>query len=264
MRVALPDNPFFDPLCAAAERYAQEHTTRILRLPEVECTKLLLNNMVDIALLSPLGYGSGVLHADFRIIPTTACMLRGWTNTGRIVFAQHLGEVHSIASAHPDDYLMHCAALLLEEQYDISVPVTSFSGSWQEAIEQSECVLGWSKDLGDARGLDIAEEWDVAYSMPLPMAMWVCRSEYVLDAGTEQDAVLERLSAFCRDIAQHDLADAEQCREDEAVADTECREGCIEWKWSDALEQSLEPTLQLLYQRQLLPEIPAIKILGRD
>ncbi len=243
---------------------ASLNNLQIRRVSEDECARLLLANMVEIALLSPLGYGRGVTNSDFRIIPSTACLLRGWTHTGSIIFAQHLGDVHGMASAHPTDYLMQCAAIILDEQYEITAAIESKVGDAKQLLETSEGVLCWQKDEGDLRGLDISEEWDMAFAMPLPMAMWVCRAEYLLDAGSAQPEREAFLLQLTRSFAAEQLPDMEQCLEAEAIADTDAREGLIEWKWSEDFEQALDQTLQLLFQRTLLPQIPAIKVVGRE
>ncbi|GAB1370945.1 hypothetical protein MASR1M45_10070 [Candidatus Kapaibacterium sp.] len=42
------------------------------------------------------------------------------------------------------------------------------------------------------------------------------------------------------------------------------REGRIMTRWSSDMHNALEQTLELLYYHRLIPELPAVKIYGRD
>ena len=81
MTIAIPDNPFYIPLVANIDQIASQYGLKIVRTSESHCAKMLFNNQASVALTTPIGYGLGVVQSDYRIIPTYACVLEGWTNT---------------------------------------------------------------------------------------------------------------------------------------------------------------------------------------
>ncbi len=263
LRIAVPTSPLLQPLIERIEAVAQE-SVHVLRVPELQCAKLLLANRCDIALLSPLGYGGGVITADFRVIPSTACLLDGWTHAGSMIFGKNLGDVRRVLALSPADFLLRCGQIVLEEQYGIEAELEQGHGSIDEMLAAADAVLCHEHEMQDEQGLDISEEWDMSFGFALPLAQWVCRNEVALDAGAEHDERVQEFVDLTRSFATENLPDLDMRHELHAVADTEEREGRIEWKWTERYEQCMESTLHLLYQRQLLPEIPAIKVLGRD
>ena len=112
--------------------------------------------------------------------------------------------------------------------------------------------------------MDISEEWDMAFSYPLPLVLWVCRNEYVLDAGSETLQRMEEVLRSTRLCADENLEAREARYEQQSIGDADLRDGIIQWIWSDDILEALQQTLQLLFYRQLLSDIPEIKVLGRD
>jgi len=101
--------------------------------------------------------------------------------------------------------------------------------------------------------LAVSEEWFDAAEMPLPVAMWACRVE----------ADLDKVSHAVRQMAQEPLTVVEV---HEPVDDegSMVRQGTISWTWNADVEEALEGVLNLLFFHQLLREIPAVKVLGRE
>ncbi|MBL7997233.1 MAG: hypothetical protein JNL32_01225 [Candidatus Kapabacteria bacterium] len=255
MTIAIPDNALFAPLFASAEAISADRTLRIIRTSENECARLLRNNNVDAAFLSPLAYGSEVGHTDYRIIPTKLCALRGWTNSAAIFFRPGMQSIGSIGSAHPDDFLIRIGGLLLEEQYDITTAIESAATSAGSDTTGFDAMISWRNGEPTAEGMDIGEEWFMAHERPLIAGLWVCR----IDTAEEDD-----LFALTNTIAGSNLTEMTECVETTPHHDTIPRSGEILWNWYDTAEEDLNAILYMLYYRQLLPEIPAVKLLGRD
>jgi len=104
----------------------------------------------------------------------------------------------------------------------------------------------------------------MAFSYPLPLVLWVCRNEYVLDAGSETLQRMEEVLRSTRLCADENLEAREARYEQQSIGDADLRDGIIQWIWSDDILEALQQTLQLLFYRQLLSDIPEIKVLGRD
>ncbi len=264
MRIAIPSHPFFAPLIQQIDEVAARAGHTVRRGSEDECARWIRTNQVDMALLSPLGYGQGVINSDYRIIPSMFCLLRGWTNTCRIVFAPNRGDVHSVVSSTPTDFIVQAAHIVLDEQYSIEVQIESATGTTSSLLESHDAVISWVDDADMPAGLDVSEEWDLAFGYSLPLAVWTIRSEFALDAGADQEAFRDSLIALTKEIAGGDIPALALIHEDLPIADTESRQGEIDFEWNDSSEATLDQTLQMLYYRQLLPEIPAVKLLGRD
>lgn len=260
MTIAIPDHPFYTPLLANAESIAQEFQLRLLRSSEDQCTRLLHNNVADLALLSPLGYGKGVVVSDYRILPSTMCILKGWTNTAGVFFRSGLESITTVASPSPEDFLMQAGMIVLEEQFDMECNLESASGSVADILQHYDAAIAWRGSEAAYEGMDVSEEWEMAFDAALPLALWVCRSESAVDADERGLSLLD----ITRRMAHAELAAVSECVEEHPHGDTFARMGEIQWQWHDETESILEQNLSMLFYHQLVSEIPAVKIWGRD
>jgi hypothetical protein len=86
----------------------------------------------------------------------------------------------------------------------------------------------------------------------------------VLDADSETLQRMEEVLRTTRLCADENLEAREARYEQQSIGDADLRDGIIQWIWSDDILEALQQTLQLLFYRQLLSDIPEIKVLGRD
>ncbi|MCX7909343.1 MAG: hypothetical protein N2560_07495 [Ignavibacteria bacterium] len=256
IRLAFPRNEIYEPLFQECEIYCKSHNIKYYKLTEKECTDFLLQNIVDAAFLSPLGYGKGVKIADFRIIPGPILFAEDYTGLATIYFKKNLKEVSSIRSNTPDDFMMVVARLLLKEKFGIELNLEHNEGTKSEILSNFDSAILWGKESGEDVTLDITEEWFDLVEEPLPLGFWVCRAE------NYPPNIQEIISA----IASQTLPDKVEISEEFAEDNIQHyqRKGNIYWKWVPELESSIETALLFLYMHQLLTDIPAVKILSRD
>jgi hypothetical protein len=266
MRLAIPNDSLYTPITRRAEELAAASQGAIVlrRGTEEECEQWLANNLVDAALVSIAAYGRASVVQDYRIVPSTLCVLMGWTNAGSILFAENIDVPQRAAASNPAQFLTQAAVIVLDEQYDISLNIEKVSEISEKTTSTYECVIATHSEIANPRGMDISEEWDMAFSYPLPLVLWVCRNEYVLDAGSETLQRMEEVLRSTRLCADENLEAREARYEQQSIGDADLRDGIIQWIWSDDILEALQQTLQLLFYRQLLSDIPEIKVLGRD
>lgn len=243
MIVAIPTTALAQPLVASIDAVAERLNWKIVRASESECSRMLLANTADVALLTPLGYGEGVGKVDYRIIPGPSVMLHDFTNVVGVTFTEGALDIQTAASAAPTDWLVRMGALLLAEKFEIRVTMTE---------APADCTIDYVG--ASVATIDVSEEYGDITDGPLPAYIWVARMDADLDALT--DAI--QASA---DPAIADRAVIEQLS---AEADHFPREGRITFRWTNETEDALDAALNLLFFHQVLPEIPAVKLLGRD
>jgi predicted solute-binding protein len=255
IRLAFPKNEIYQPLFQSCEDYCKAHNIRYYKLSESECAEFLLNNLVDAAFVSPLGYGKGVKVADFRIIPGPMLFTEDYTGIATIYFNKGLTDVTSIHSNSPDDFIMIIAKLILSEKFGINLNIEKNSGTISEILAKNDSAILWGKENGKEVTLDVSEEWYDLVEEPLPLGFWVCRAE----------GYPPNIKQIISEIASSSLPDKQEIEENlEDESKYYRRKGLLYWKWNPDLETSIETVLLFLYMHQLISEIPAVKILERD
>jgi predicted solute-binding protein len=253
IKIAVPDNQIYQDLYRKVDDIKDEYNIELIKAGEKETRELMLTNRADLALLSPLGYGLGVTAADYRIVPGRAMSVYGYTGMASIFFKEGAETLTKAASAAPDDFLLLLGKILLAENYSMNPEVKQVKATRDIMLRDNDCAIVWDSSSGKDKALDISEEWFFLYYMPLPLAFWVCREEEY------PPEVLD----IIRKLASPDLIPEEEVVDNEALEYGD-RVGAIIWEWSDTIENALDEILQLLYFHQMIPEIPGIKILGRD
>jgi hypothetical protein len=255
INLAVPDNEVFTPLILNKEKICKEYDINLLIVSETKAADLMLKNLVDAALLSPYGYGLGVTQADYRIIPGPCLATYGFTSLASLFFRQGLKTIDKVVSPTPDDYMMKIGKLLLAETYNLLLDVEKKNGSSAELLKHADAALVWEESSHSVTALDISEEWSISYDFPLPLAFWVCRSE----------EYPEKISEMIHGLADNELIDVEDIIDmDSPGKPTEKRAGKLFWRWNDEIETATEQALQFLYFHQLVPEIPEVKVLGKE
>lgn len=249
MKVAIPDAAYLRPLVARAADVCAAHGWDLQVVPEERAGTMLVNHLVDLALVSPMGYGSGVGKVDLRIIPGPCMVLTDYTNVAGIRFKDHIEEIRSMGSRQPQAFLPIIGSLMMREKFEAPTgPLQAISKG-----APADCMIDLNGADDPPAALDVSEEWFDAAEMPLPVAMWACRVE----------ADLDKVSHAVRQMAQEPLTVVEV---HEPVDDegSMVRQGTISWTWNADVEEALEGVLNLLFFHQLLREIPAVKVLGRE
>lgn len=252
--IAVPDSPMYAPLVANIDSIAAARGFDILRLPEVECADMLLRNHAKLALVSPLGYGSGVGRADYRIVPGPAYINQGLTYTASIYMRENADDLRTCVSPHARDFVPRLGAMILNEKFGLPLAVEPVKPEPVAALlAQYDVVIDWGFDAQQKVVLDISDEWSDLTSLPLPMLMWVCRP----------DEMPENLAEIVQSFVAADVQPIQIAERTYHGANAE-REGSILWQWSDELEPALHKIFEMMFFLQLIPEIPAIKLWGRD
>ena len=254
MRIAVPENKLFSKFTNNLISISEKNDIQIITASEKRCTELLHSNRVDIALLSPLGYGLGVNNVDYRIIPGPALATHGFTSIASIFFKPGLKNVTSCIAENPDDFIMIIGRLILEEKFDLLLNIGQNKGSVEELLKIADSAMAWQRHTPGDVSLDISDEWFDTYEMPLPLMFWVCH----------YDDTTEDYFRLIRSLFSTDNEFEELVIDDERISEDYIRSGKLTWVWDNDFEDALAETLSFLYFHQLLPEIPAIKLLGRD
>jgi len=254
-KVLIPDNPLFDYFVSGQSLAETLHELEILRLPEKNISELMLANRADAAVLSPIGYGMGLIKSDYRIIKSHILALENFTDRASIYFKSGLKTFSSLASNRPDDFITHIAKILLSEMYDMSVNILPSVESNEIIREKYDSSVLWGSSGNSINTLDLSEEWFNLYEIELPVAFWVCRNQ-------EHFEIIETL---VRDLSTGAQSLDEDVSELTGPDSAEYgREGRIIRNWNENSENAIDCALHLLYFHQYFPELPAIKILGRD
>jgi hypothetical protein len=101
--------------------------------------------------------------------------------------------------------------------------------------------------------LDVSEEWYDYTELPLPLWLWVARTEVDTD----------RVVRAVREMAAN-ISDAPAMEMASVTSGADPREGIVQFHWSAAVEQGLDAVLHHLFYHQHVAELPAIKVFGRD
>ncbi|MCK5742783.1 MAG: hypothetical protein KAH48_11230, partial [Chlorobi bacterium] len=177
INIAVPTGKMYDALLENSKEAAEKYNLNIIRTDEQQCTKLLLNNRVSVALLTPAGYAAGLSKADYRIMPYTCLAAVNYTGLASIFFKQGLRTVKTMASPDSDAFLIKIGKLILAEKFEISVELINKKAPVEELLDSADSAAVMEKSSGNDHALDICEEWFNAHEMPLPLAVWTCRNE---------------------------------------------------------------------------------------
>jgi hypothetical protein len=99
--------------------------------------------------------------------------------------------------------------------------------------------------------LDITEEWLDLYEQPLPISFWVCRED------ENKEGIYDLINKMICKEHDSEIVITDKSSNDERI-------GKISWNWNSDAEKALDNILDILYFRQLIPEISGIKLFGRD
>lgn len=253
-RIVIPDTDRVAPLVGRIDAVAAEHGFTVLRVPEQQCADLLWRNSAELALLTPLGYAQGVGRADYRIIRGPVCVHEGLTYAASIYIRNNAELLERGVSAHAGNFAMRVGAMVLSEKFGVPLSLSSAtSASVSELLQEYEVVIDWGFDAEQQVVLDVSDEWHDATGLPLPMALWVCRPDDMPENLEEIVAAFAAPNLQVQHIVEqtHNNANAE-------------REGSITWEWTENIEPALQRLFEMMFFLQLIPEIPAIKLWGRD
>lgn len=245
MTIAIPDGSLFEPLTQNIEAVCAARGIAVRRTSLDDCGELLLANLVEAALVSPLGYGAGVGRVDYRIVGGPCLSIQDYTHVYGADFSPGSSELSSFDADEPSSYLSTMMRLTMSEKFDVELRQV-------DASQPADCRIG-QPPASTSQALDLGEEWFDLAEAPLPIALWVIRV----------DAELPDFDALVREAAGPD-AERPVSEIVPMHADHAPREGAILYRWSESVEEGLVAALNALYFHQRLREIPAVKLFGRD
>ncbi|MGA2298660.1 MAG: MqnA/MqnD/SBP family protein [FCB group bacterium] len=250
LTLAIPENQIYNSFISKKDDY-KNHTLKIIRTSEQQCFNMLINNKVQVSLLTPYGYGQGLVKSDLRIIPGTALGAIGYTGLATIVFNKGIRIFKTLTCNDKNDFVSIISKIILAERYSLLLNLVEQKGTNQELPANFETAIIFGKGEENVTDLDLTEDWLDTYEMPLPLAFWVCKA----------DLPFENIPEILTDIFEPVKMAADIIKSENDAYE---RQGKFIWQWNNEMENALEQTLQLLFFHQFLPEIPAIKIWGRD
>lgn len=246
MKIAIPRLELAQPLLEHATEIAARNGFTLIEASLEECGTMLLNNNVDVALMSPHGYGLGVGKVDYRLIPGPCVALVEFTNAFGLWFPESGSALSTFYATEPDAYLSVISRLVMAEKFDVHLTYTS-------SADSADVRIGPTSE-NPAPAMDLGEEWFDIVESPLPVAVWVHRVD--MDNAEAVEIV--------REFANTQKLHREVSEIVPITADHMPREGKILYRWSDDIHEGMEAALHMLFYHQLLPEIPAIKLTGSD
>lgn len=254
MHIALPSHPYLEVLTTAAVDACTRHGWTVQVVSEIEAANLLQRKLVDVALITPLAYGSAVGAADLRIVPVTCMVMHDFTHVVGMKIRDGADEIHTMGSHTPQDFLPTVGGLLMQEKYDAD-PATLID--LRTGDQSVDCIIDVISDTADPFHLDLSEEWFDTAEMPLVTAVWACHAD--ADEETTLSTVQSLIPALPSAIEVHEDYTIELDGNEDVIT----RDGRITWMWDAEVEEALESMLTFLYFHQRLPAMPALKILGR-
>lgn len=255
IKIAFPKNQIYEGLFAHSDDYCRANNIQYYKLTEAECADYLLRNLVDCAFLSPLGYGKGVMIADFRIVPGPMLFAINYTELASIFFREGAEKINIITSNSADDFIIIIARLILKEKFGIDADFKQINAEKEDLLRQGDSAIVWGKSQSNEISLDVSEEWFDLFEEPLPLGFWVVRAE----------TFPPNIQQIVNGLAIPDLPSEVEITETLASGETRLpRKGQLIWRWREDLQDAISSVLIFLYYHQFLPEIPAVKILGFD
>jgi hypothetical protein len=253
IRLAIPEKKIYEELLFNSEALGKASGIEIIRTSENECSRLMLNNLVNAALLTPIGYGKGMYKADYRIIPGTLFASEAYSSLASIFFKKDLRSIKKYGSNTPDDFIIIAGRLLLAEKYNLFPEFEQKDLSEPELIKSCETSIVWGGSKPGDTALDIGDEWYDLNDLILPIAFWVCRAE---EHPENIMQIIENISTVNTEInITEELPPNKKHL---------ARQGRLILKWNDDIERALEYTMHFLYYHQVFADIPAVKVLGKD
>ncbi len=254
-RIAIPTDSIFSKFSGKKDEISQKFDLAVFELDESKCFELYLSNKVDAVLTSPLTYGLHIGKLDSVIIPVSAVSLLGYSEIASLIFKKELTTFNSIAVNDPGSYLFNVVKIILAERYDMFPKVVQAGKTESELLKTADSgfIMGTTKE--GFNSLDIGEEWFDTFEMPLPIAFWVCRTE------EHPENIEEIIKEWYESIGTKDIPILEKLPQGSDLLN---RQGSISFKFNEEFEEALAQTFHFLFYHQLIPEIPEIKILGRE
>ena len=246
MTIAIPNHDLFGPVLHSIDSACKTRGVSLRRCSLDECGELLLANMVEAALVSPLGYGAGVGRVDYRIVGGPCVALQNYTHVYGADFSAGSSDLSSFHSDDPTSYLSTMMRLTMSEKFDVELHSV-------DASQPADCRIGQPPASG-SQALDLGEEWFDLAEAPLPVALWVIRV----------DSELQGFDALVHEAADQAVAERPVSEIVPMHSDHAPREGAILYRWSESVDEGLVAALNALYFHQLLRELPAVKLYGRD
>jgi len=255
IKIAIPDNPIYSRFLTKKDEVCNKYDVSIFELDDSKCFELFLANKVDALLTNPLTFGLHVGKADMSIIPEGSISASGFSEIGSIIFRKDLKTFNTLSTTDKESYLFHTAMILLSEKYDMEPEVIVSEGSGAEMLESSDAAFILEKSSANNNSLDLGEEWYDTFEMPLVLGFWVCKTEEQLENLGE---VIKELCDF---DGKNEIDIVEEIGSD---GETPKRQGKISYEFNKEFEDALAQTFHFLFYHQLIPEIPDIKILGKE
>lgn len=258
--IAVPNNPVYDVFVERFTEQVGAHRFRLLRTTDDQCAELLLHNRVEIAFLTPLGYGSAVTKVDYRIIPLYALLSEGFTGLGSVYFNPSLQSIDTVGTHNVHSFMTCAGQLVLSEKFDIEPMLHEDSRATVDTLLASnDAAITWTNEDHREASLDISEEWKDSFGVPLCLGFWVCRPDEL------PENIAEILKGFSGKTTRQLFTDAEHIPHEEDIdLELESRVGALQYEWNDESESIISTILEILYYRQKVSAISAVKLWERD
>lgn len=254
IKIGIPDNSICRQLFFNAETVCKEFGITLISAPEREIGLLFDQNKLDVAFLTPMDYGRGTKVGDYRIIPANVLAVDGYSRFASTFFKPGLQTIKTCGSPTPDDFLMCVGKILLAERYSIIIDLQkSKSDKKDEILEKHDSAMLWKKNFVDDTALDITEDWQDTYSMPLVIGAWVVRHQ-------EEPEGLERILKLFESDSIHSKSKVV----DKPNEDYDPRVGEILYTWTEEIEKSYDALLEILFYHQFTNEIATVKMMGDE
>lgn len=248
IKIAVYNDPVVNTLFS---NFDAEESVDIFKTDEKTALELLVNSKVDCAMLNPLTYSQATGKSDLRILPAPMIISHGYSKLMSLFFNNNLHEFGTCGIPAGESYLTTIFKTLLHERYEMSPRFIADSGTPADLLTKYDAAIIKGYDPDNEKSMDIGEDWQQTYEIPLIAAFWAVRNE------EEPQNIQEIITKISGSGSVTTVVNASGKNEYE-------REGKITRSWDDETADAMTHVLHLLYYKQIIDNIPEIKIFGME
>lgn len=251
MKIGISKSILYDKLIDNATTFAQSNDIILIEENEDRIEKLLKQNSLDLALVSPLTYFNISKQGDYRIINNRCMTLENYSGKISLNFKPNLLTIDSISMNSRSDYLEKITTIILNEKYGISPIIKYDTNTSNNNFNDFDAIVSLNNENEIA--IDLTEEWFELFECQMPIAFWIAKIDEI------PQNYLEIIESF----AENNLPKTSHihCHYN---SDEEERHGNIHWFWNESMRESLNKTADMFYYLGYIEIIPEIKLINDE
>lgn len=252
VRLAVSNENFFKSLIANKDVAIKNYNLEILEMDEKSCYNSLINNRVDSALITPLGFAKCLERGNFSLVSGPFLASEGFTSIASIFYNKNQRTLKTCGTANPDNFLSILAKIILLEKYSLDINFIKDNSKKDELLKKYDMALLLEGSFQNDISQDLSEEWFDCYEMPLILGLWAVRSE-------EFPQNIKEIVNFLIDKNLNYETEVEE--KTSKTSRVEKSKGKLIWNWNEDFRKILENTFEILYYHQFIYDIHDIEVI---